>query len=82
MTYKTSISIPRITAAQVAQLEAIVPGIGTVAPIPVIETETQAVTVGSELLRKSLLRYEYLARLESVEDTDSGWLIEYVVAGD
>lgn len=82
MTFRTDVSVPRITAAEVALLEKTYPNLAAVATIPVIETEEQALTEGAKVAAKDLVRYEYIARLGSVSETDTGWDITFIVAGD
>jgi hypothetical protein len=77
------VTVPRITHAQIAEFEATVPGFSTVATVPVIETEEQAVRVATTISEKRLTSREYISdRKPEVTKTDSGWNIAFICGGD
>lgn len=80
--FRIPVTVPHITTEQRAQFERMVPGIFTVASIPVIETEDQAVFTASRAAEKFLTTSEYISRAESIELTEEGWKVVLIAAGD
>lgn len=82
MSFTMNVTVPRITAAQKETFEAEFPGLTKLSNIPVVETEEQAVKAGSDLAALSLVKYEYVADVNSIAETSTGWKIEFRIAGD
>lgn len=82
MSFTMNVNVPRITAAQKATFEAEFPGLTKLSNIPVVETEEQAVKAGTDLAAISLVKYEYVAGVNSIAETSTGWKIEFRIAGD
>ena len=82
MSFKVNVKVPRITAAQHANLEAEFPGLTALTGLPVIETQEQAESAGVELAIQQLVKTEYLADTASVEVTATGWNMVFNVYGD
>lgn len=76
------ITVPRITPQQVREFEAAVPGLSTVATIPVIAKEKDARKVGARLAVKKLTGKEFITRESAiVKETSEGWELEFKVYG-
>lgn len=82
MSFKSTVKVPLITAQAVHGFNQMVPGLSKVVTIPVIETEEQAIAAATKMVEKNLVRYEYISRLEKVEDTGEGWTVTFHCAGD
>ena len=77
-----STTVPRITRAQVEELEATIPGFSTVASVPVIETEEQALRAAEKIANQQIERREYIIETLSVEETETGWNFKFRCGGD
>lgn len=73
MSTKVRVKVPRITAAQHANLEAEFPGLTALTGLTAIETREQAEKAGIELAVQQLVKTEYFADVDSVEVTATGW---------
>lgn len=82
MSFKVNVKVPRVTAAQHANLEAEFPGLTALTGLTVIETQEQAEKAGIELAIQQLVKTEYLADTDSVEVTSTGWNMVFNVYGD
>lgn len=82
MSFKKTVKVPLVTSAMKNAIEQIAPGISTVTSIPVIESQETALKFAEEIAKKQLVKYEYISRLESVEDTAEGWTVVFHCAGD
>lgn len=82
MSFKVNVKVPRITAAQHANLEAEFPGLTALTGLPVIETRDQAENAGIELAIQQLVKTEYFADVDSVEVTATGWNMVFNVYED
>lgn len=82
MPFTMRVVVPRIPASEVVELEARFPGLSSLVTIPVI-TEMEAVEKAAEkIANRSLVRYEYVKNVESVEETPTGWLVVLKISGD
>lgn len=77
-----SATVPRITRAQVAEMEASIPGFSKVATVPVIETEEQALHAAEKYTNQIIERREYIVETLSVEETETGWAFKFRCSGD
>lgn len=82
MTFTRVVKVPLVTAAARNAIEQLVPGVLTVATIPLIEDERKAVAVATAMVEKSLVKYEYVSGVLGVEDTAEGWTVSFRIAGD
>lgn len=82
MSFKHMVKVPLITAQTVHGFNQTVPGLSTVANIPVIETQEQAIAIGTKIADSHMVKYEYVSRVDSIEDTAEGWTIVFHCAGD
>ena len=82
MSFKSTVKVPLVTAQAVHGFNQMVPGLSTVATIPVIETEEQAIAAATKIATERLVKYEYISRLEKVEETAEGWTVVFHCAGD
>lgn len=80
--FTEKVTVPRITKAQVAQFESIAPGVSKMVKVPLIETTEQAVIAATDLINSQLTGYEYVLRAEDVVETETGWNITLICAGD
>lgn len=80
--FKRKVTVPRITADAVAEMERIVPGLSTVVKVPVIQTEKEARAAAEAIVEKTLERYEYVGDVALVEETDAGWVVTLNIWGD
>lgn len=79
-TIKTT--VPRITRKQLRKFEEAVPGLSTVAVIPVITKEKDALRVGARQAVKKLNGKEFITKdAATVKETPEGWEIEFKVYG-
>jgi hypothetical protein len=80
--FTLSVTVPRITPEQVAQVEAMIPGFSTVATVPVIQNEEQAFKAATVVANKKIATAEYVSRIHSVIETDTGWNFKLIISGD
>lgn len=74
MSFKVNVKVPRITAAQHANLEAEFPGLTVLTGLPVIETQEQAEKAGIELaIQRQNGPTDWSADTDTVEVTSTGW---------
>lgn len=82
MPYKMNVTVPRITAATIAAFEAQAPGLSGLVKIPVISRPHEAANAAEALANKTLPGTEYVSEVETITDTDTGWVVTLRVAGD
>lgn len=82
MSFKSTVKVPLVTAQTVHGFNQMVPGLSTVVTIPVIETEEQALVAATKIATDRLVKYEYISRIDSIEDTGEGWTVIFHCAGD
>lgn len=81
MPFKMKVTVPRITASDIAEMEKLVPGLSMVVNIPLISKENVknvAITLGE----RRLVKYEYVREVESITETDTGWVAILQISGD
>lgn len=77
-----NVSVPRITRKQVEKMEAIIPGLLSVASIPVIEKEKDAIKIGVRMAVKKTVGREFVVKDNAiVKETPSGWDIAFRAYG-
>lgn len=82
MPYKMTVTVPRITAAMIAEFEAKAPGLSGLVTIPAIEFIEDAKDAAEVLATHSLTRYEYVSKVETITETATGWIATVRIAGD
>lgn len=82
MPYKMTVTVPRITAAMIAEFEAKAPGVSGLVTIPAIEFVEAAKDAAEVIATHSLTRYEYVSAVESIIETATGWVVTVRIAGD
>ena len=82
MSYTKNVTVPRITAAMVAEFEAKAPGLSTFVKIPVIAEPHEAWKAAEAMANKTLPRYEYFSKVEAIAETATGWVVTMKIAGD
>lgn len=83
MTFKMTVTVPRITTADIEEMEKMVPNLSSVIRIPIIATRADVEKAAREIGAKSLNRMEYVSRVEAVEVSPvGGWNVELVISGD
>lgn len=80
--FTTTVHIPRITSAQVAELEKMFPGFSNVAKVPVVHTEKEAYKIAEFSTNKRLATSEYVSRAREVICTETGWTFVLEIHGD
>lgn len=73
------VEIPKISNYNIGVLEKMLPGLNTVSPVPLIETEERALEIAAELVTDSLVRYECIAGIEDVKTTSRGWTVSFKI---
>ena len=76
------VTVPRINAEQIAKLEAVLPGLATVAKLPVITTKEQAYRAAVNFAHKNLATSEYVKQAVETTETDTGWVFNLEIWGD
>lgn len=82
MSYTKNVTVPRITAAMVAEFEAKAPGLSAFVKIPVVTEPHEAWKAAEAMANKTLPRYEYVSKVESITETATGWIVTMKIAGD
>lgn len=82
MSFKLKVSVPRITAADVAEMEARFPGLSKLAKIPVVSRKDDVEKAATVMAEKHLVKYEYVRDMESLVETDTGWDVTFNISGD
>lgn len=82
MPFTQVVKVPLITAATRNAIDQLFPGVLTVSTVPVIEDEKTAVALATKMAEQSLIKYEYVSKVLSVEDTPEGWTVSFRIAGD
>lgn len=82
MPYKMTVTVPRITAAMIAEFEAKAPGVSGLVTIPAIEFVEDAKDAAEVIATHSLTRYEYVSAVETIIETATGWVATVRIAGD
>lgn len=77
-----NVTVPRITAATIAEFEAKAPGISRLVKFPVISNAEDAARAVEENTNRKLPRYEYVSEVETITETDTGWVATVRIAGD
>ena len=73
-----NVSVPRITRKQVEEMEASIPGLLSVASIPIIEKEKDAIKIGVRMAVKKTVGREFVVKDNAiVKETPSGWDITF-----
>lgn len=82
MPYKMDVTVPRITSALLAEIEAKAPGLSGLVKIPLIEFPEDAKDAAEAMANKSLPRYEYVSSVEGITETATCWVVSLRIAGD
>lgn len=77
-----TVEIPRITAAQIAELNQNMPGLSNVVKLAPITTQEAAFNVAERSTNKVLATSEYVSRIKEVEETETGWKFRLEIHGD
>lgn len=82
--YTTTVTIPRITRADITALSAVVPNIATIAVIPLVDTEKKASDLAVKKLHKELPTSEMVNTVDSVTVSEDGqnWEVKVTIFGD
>lgn len=82
MPYKMAVTVPRITPALLAEFEVKAPGLSRLVKIPVISQPHEAARVAEADANKNLPGAEYVSSVETITETDTGWVVTLRIAGD
>jgi hypothetical protein len=82
MSYNMNVTIPRITAATVAEFESKAPGLSGLVKIPVVTEPHEASRAAEAMANKKLPGCEYVSKVETITETATGWVVTLRIAGD
>lgn len=82
MPYTMNVTVPRITAATIAEFEAKAPGLSGLVKIPLISAPHEASRTAVAMANKNLPGHEYVSSVEAITETATGWVLALRIAGD
>jgi len=77
--YKTTVSVPRITAATLHDLERTLPGLSFLTKIPLVNNKAEAVKVATAKMNASLPSQHCVSGVEESSETETGWAITFKI---
>lgn len=81
--FYVKVFVPRITKKQINIWEEQIPGLSTVASIPVIHNQKEAIKIGARLAVAQLKGKEFLTKQNAkVVETEKGWDIDFIAYGN
>lgn len=82
MSFKLKVTVPRITGADIAEMEARFPGLSKLVKVPIVTRADDAEKAAKTMVEKQLVKYEYVREVESITETDGGWVVTLGISGD